>query len=159
MWWRCSAVIFVFGINYIINCMKKLNCILLVDDHEAENYYNNFILSEAGVSNHIKTAFNGVEALEYLKNSAENNQNDLYPKPELILLDINMPRMNGFEFLEEYKKIDEDVKSSTTVIMLTSSSYDDDHIRAAQFKDVKEYLIKPLTIEAFNELINKHFRN
>lgn len=137
--------------------MKKLNCILLVDDYEADNYFNNYILKEAEVCNHIQIALNGEEALEYLNKSSENDQNGLHPKPELIFLDINMPRMNGFEFLEEYQKLDESLKSSIIIIMLTTSLNPDERARALQIEEVKEFMNKPLSPETIHELINKYF--
>jgi CheY-like chemotaxis protein len=137
--------------------MKKLNCILLVDDYDADNYYNNFILKEAAVCNHIKIALNGIEALKYLKNSAAIYQNESDPKPELIFLDINMPRMNGFEFLEEYQKLNESFKSSIIIIMLTTSLNPADKIKASQIKEVKEFILKPLNSELIHKLIDKYF--
>lgn len=135
--------------------MKKLNCILLVDDYEADNYYNDFILKDVAVSKHVKIALNGVEALEYLRKAGENDQ--MFPRPDLIFLDINMPRMNGFEFLEEYQKLDETFKSSIIIIMLTTSLNPDDKIKASRIKEVKDYINKPLSTEMIFDLIAKHF--
>jgi CheY-like chemotaxis protein len=137
--------------------MKKLNCILLVDDYDADNYYNNFILKDASVSNHVNIALNGVEALEYLRKSGEYDHNGLFPRPELIFLDINMPLMNGFEFLEKFKMFDVSFKSSTRIIILTTSLNPDDRARALQINEVKDFINKPLTIELIHQLIAKHF--
>ena len=77
---------------------KKLNCILLIDDDSDDNEYHEIILRKLAITEKIDIAINGVEAIKYLKTK------DRVP-PELIFLDINMPKMNGWEFLEEYKNI------------------------------------------------------
>ena len=139
--------------------MKKLNSILLVDDNPAENYYNKFIINELCFCNHIIVVGNGLKALEYLQKSWQQNQTGSFPRPELIFLDINMPCMNGFEFLEEYKKLDQEFKSKIIIVMLVNSFDPDDRAKALQTKEVKEFFYKPLTHELIHQLLTKHFYN
>jgi len=136
--------------------MKKLNCILLVEDNYADNYYNQFIITEADVCNFIPIALNGLEALDYMIKAGELNQIE-FPVPDIILLDINMPCMNGFEFLEKYKKLDEALKSKVLIVMLTTSINPEDRKRAKSYNEISEYLSKPLDIEILHEIIDKYF--
>jgi len=137
--------------------MKKVNCILLVDDNSADNYFNEYIIMHGDICNHTKVAINGLEALAYLKKAGEPNQTESFPKPDIIFLDINMPRMNGFEFLDEYKKQDEALKSKALIIMLTTSVNPDDKIRAMAYNEVNEFHTKPLSIEVIQEIMDRHF--
>ncbi len=137
--------------------MKKINCILLVDDNNADNVYHKIIITEADVCNYIRAVTNGREALDYIIKSGEPNQTESFPKPDIIYLDINMPGMNGFEFLEEYKKLDEKLKSKVLIIMLTTSLNPDDRERALTFKEVTEFQNKPITVEILHETIKKYF--
>jgi CheY-like chemotaxis protein len=137
--------------------MKKINCILLVDDNPADNTYHSIIIKEADVCNHIKIATSGLEALNYIINSGDANQSESFPKPELVYLDINMPGMNGFEFLEEYHKLDEKLKSKILIVMLTTSLNIEDKKRAIETEEVTEFENKPLTVELVQETIEKYF--
>jgi CheY-like chemotaxis protein len=138
--------------------MKKLNCILLVDDNPADNEFHRIKIKKADVCNQIKVVTSGQAALDYLHKSGEPGQAEEFPKPDLIYLDINMPGMNGFEFLEEYKKLDENLKSKVVIVMLTTSLNPDDRERALSTKQVTEFQNKPLTIETLHDIIEKHFK-
>lgn len=137
--------------------MKKINCILLVDDNPGDNYFNEYIIKETRVYNHIRVVINGLEALAYLRKSGDQSHAESFPKPDLIFLDINMPRMNGFEFLEEYKKLDESLKSKVLIVMLTTSLNPEDRKRAMNTNEVSEFQTKPLSIEVLHEIIERHF--
>ena len=135
--------------------MKKLNCILLVDDDETTNFYNHYLLKKAEVAESIQIVKNGKEALNYLTN--HSGEAGAYPQPDLIFLDINMPVMDGFEFLEAYSQLDEKIKGKVVVCMLTTSLHEDDLNRAKQFVELSDYLYKPLKNEGLLEIIEKHF--
>jgi CheY-like chemotaxis protein len=131
---------------------RKLNCILLVDDDPDDNAFHKIIIQKMNIVNHIDVVGNGLEALEYLK------KEDQIP-PELIFLDINMPKMNGWEFLEKYKYLDEEQKARVVIMILTTSANPDDIKRAKEIKEVTGYETKPLSKELLSEILNKHFQD
>lgn len=135
---------------------NKLNCILLVDDDEGTNFYNEIIIEKASLTNHIEITLNGKEAIEYITyNRVDNEDIIIHPKPVLILLDINMPVMDGWEFLEVYQDLK--AKHKTIIVMLTTSSNPDDRTRAASILDVADFKNKPLSVKILNEIMEKHF--
>lgn len=129
---------------------KKLNCVLLVDDDHEDCWYHQIIINKMDMTHSIKTAANGLEALEILR---DENQ----VTPELIFLDINMPKMNGWEFLEEYRHLDIKQKARITILMLTTSANPSDLKRAKEIEDVTGYKTKPLTIEMLTDIMNNYF--
>jgi CheY-like chemotaxis protein len=82
---------------------RKFDSILLIDDKVAENRYNQIILQRMKIIDRVEIAVNGEEALKILEDASPDAS-------ILIVLDLNMPRMNGWEFLEEYEKMDADKK-------------------------------------------------
>jgi len=137
--------------------MKTINCILLIDDNPADNEFHMIKIKKAQVCKHIKIAIDGPKALDYLIKSGQEGQSETYPKPDLIFLDINMPGMNGFEFLEEYHKLDDKLKSKVVIVMLSTSLNPDDQKKATENKDVMEFQNKPLDIKTLQETIDKYF--
>ncbi|MEK7254129.1 MAG: response regulator [Bacteroidota bacterium] len=136
--------------------MKQLNCILLVEDNYATNILHKRILENLDATRHIQIAENGEEAIEYLENAVHAN-GEKCPNPELIFLDINMPRMNGWEFLEEYRKRQLSNQQRVIIIMLTTSPNPDDEAKASTNPDIAGYVRKPLLPRAVKELMNKYF--
>lgn len=133
--------------------MKRLNLILLVDDDETTNYLNKRLLNNLAIAERIEVATNGEEALKFLQtNHAAGN-----PNPELILLDIKMPVMDGFEFLEEYDQLPSELKNCVLVMMLTSSASFYDLERLKQYNTVQRHISKPLQESHIQEIMETYF--
>ncbi|MFZ5551767.1 MAG: response regulator [Bacteroidota bacterium] len=137
---------------------KKLNCVLLVDDDEGTNFLNRMILEKTGVAEKIETVFNGKEALEYLTSTGRYIKNGkTYPQPVLILLDINMPVMDGWEFMEAYHNLPDHQKGKIVIVMLTTSFNPDDRQRAEKITEISGYSNKPLSEQMLRDILQKYF--
>lgn len=131
---------------------KKLSNILLVDDDTYCNEYHRRLLNKMNCVERIHTARDGQAALDFL--TKKNNRK--YPAPEIIFLDISMPGMGGWMFLEEYKKLDDDVKAKTIIIMTTSLSIKDTE-KALNSYSVNGFYNKYLTESDVTEILTKYF--
>jgi CheY-like chemotaxis protein len=131
---------------------KKLNCILLVDDDPDDNMYHHIILDEMNIAHRIDVALNGLDALAYLKNNK-------LEAPEIIFLDLNMPKMNGWEFLEHYKHLNKEQKARVVLVILTTSANPDHIKKAKEIEEVTGFETKPLTKQMLHNLLNKHFKD
>lgn len=137
---------------------KKLNCVLLVDDDKGTNFINQMIIKKAGITDHVQTVLNGKEALDFITNKGEfEKAGDVFPQPMLTLLDINMPVMDGWEFLEAYHALEEHQKGKIIIIMLTTSLNPDDKTRADDISEVSDFKSKPLSMETLNDIMETHF--
>ena len=132
---------------------QKLNCILLIDDSEPTNFLHKKIIGKADCANKCVAFESAEKALHYLK----SEENGHYPQPDLIFLDINMPRMNGWEFLEHYKKLPLAQQGKIVVVMLTTSLNPDDKKTAVNNGYLDDFINKPLTVDRLNNVLTKYF--
>ncbi len=134
--------------------MVNINSIMLVDDDDISNYVTKDIVDAAQIVEDVFIAMNGQEALDIIKEKKEDGSLN-HLSPMLVFLDINMPVMDGFEFLEAYEvEIDEDTRDDIHVVMLTSST-DDQDVRRAKLHTISGYIPKPLTKEKLTEVLSK----
>ncbi|WP_425148533.1 response regulator [Deinococcus sp.] len=117
--------------------------ILLVEDSEADVFLTREAFAEEGILNRLHVVHDGVEAMSFLRRQAEYTG---VPRPDVILLDINMPRKNGLEVLAELKADAE--LSSIPVIVMTTSEAEQDVLRSYQ-NHASSYVVKPVEFERF----------
>jgi CheY-like chemotaxis protein len=133
---------------------KAIKCIMLVDDNPHDNFFHEREIRKTGGENTVIVKNSGREALDYLS----SNKIDPDVQPDLIFLDINMPGMNGWEFLKEYSLLDEEIRNGAIVIMLTTSSNSDDMTKAKACGFVLDYITKPLTKEVMEDIASRYFK-
>ena len=128
----------------------KLDCIMLIDDDEPTNFINERIIRHSGISSAVKICESGADALDFLEEQSS------HPQPGIILLDINMPGMNGWEFLDHYEKLSAEKRAGIILAILSTSMNPDDEKRAALRSSVDLFLSKPLTIEQIKSLVDRY---
>jgi CheY-like chemotaxis protein len=128
----------------------KYKSIMLIDDSDIDNMVNKHILSKNNVAEHIIVFTSANDALTYFSENKTTTDEMLIPK--IILLDINMPIMNGFGFLVEFEKITSENLKDTKVIMLTSSVDPNDIRRSKDYSSVISFISKPLSLEHLDEI-------
>lgn len=133
--------------------MQTLKRIMLIDDNEDDNWYHERVIKKNHADTKVVTVQSGNEALELL----QTESTDHLAHPELIFLDINMPGMNGWQFLEEYKQMNYKGIRSIVVIMLTTSDSPEDIEKAQKINILSDFKTKPLTKDMLDEIIAKHF--
>lgn len=120
-----------------------LKNVLLIEDSADDQFISENMFRRTLGDVQVTCAFDGIEGLELLAN--ENY------RPDLILLDINMPRMNGLQFLKAYGS-EQDPNIPPVVVMLTSSEQDQDKQESLSYACVKEYIVKPIRKEDISTL-------
>lgn len=139
------------------NAAKPLNLILLVDDDETTNFVNMRLLANMKIAEDIKAVKNGKEAIEFLKEACSESPKPGFVCPDLIFLDIKMPVMDGFTFLEKYKEEGLDKLDHVIIMMLTSSASFYDLERLKQYSKVRQHLSKALTEADVREILKNYF--
>ena len=128
--------------------MENQVSILLVDDDEVDCMNVQRAFKRSNIINPLHVAHNGVDALDMLRGN--NGQQMLDPTPRIILLDINMPKMNGLEFLKELRN-DKGLHTISVFIMTTSND-DKDRFEAYNY-NVAGYIVKPISFENFVQAV------
>ncbi|NCI45631.1 response regulator [Sediminibacterium soli] len=126
--------------------------VLCVDDDSISLTISQLLLKRTGFAEDVVTAIDGSDALSYFENLFATSADPVANAPELILLDINMPVMNGWEFLEVYVPQYADKLTSTRIVILSSTIDPEDFALAKQYPVVVEFISKPLSIENLEEL-------
>ena len=132
-----------------MNMNSRPVSILLVDDDEINNFISIKLIKKALLNTEITACLNGKFAIDQL---LEITQKDPSKLPDYILLDINMPIMNGWEFLEEYVKYKIDPTGKTKIFIISSSVFSNDISKAKSYPLVKDFISKPLNVEKITEL-------
>ncbi|UII79463.1 response regulator [Flagellimonas sp. CMM7] len=133
--------------------MRRLKSVLLVDDDDTTNFLNRFFVKQLDSGLTVNTATNGKEAIHFLETTSDEDF-----MPCLLILDTNMPTMNGWEFLDAFdKKFDEGFKEKIVVVMLTALDTEETTALALANPNVKGTGQKPLSDLKFKALIKKYF--
>lgn len=134
--------------------MKELSSILLIDDDPLTGILHKRIIEGLNISSRIEIADSGEAALQLIEQYIRSGNEEKIP--QLILLDINMPFMDGYQFLEAYHSLEFNHKDSVVVAVLTTSFRHKDKIRVKEYQ-IQDYIEKPLTEERMMELMEQHF--
>lgn len=130
---------------------KRLN-IILVDDNDIDIVVNTQLLKLANFTENIVSFHSGTQVLDYIRNNAE----ELEAFDNVLLLDIQMPVTDGFETLQMFEELSEDIRKNFKVFMLSSSIDRNDIIKAEQNQTILKVLEKPLDVYLLRRLLENH---
>lgn len=131
--------------------MNNVSIICIIDDDEVYQFTATHSLKSLGVAKKILVFSDGEDAYQFLHDNI-GNSNEL---PDIIFLDIRMPYMDGWAFLEEYTRIKSKLPKKITIYMVSSSVDTSDVERAKSISDVSDYIIKPITSDQFQTLVER----
>ena len=134
--------------------INKTLKVLIIDDDDVSNFIYRKVIENCNFAKKIEDFQRAQQALQYLIDNLENFEDF----PDLIFLDINMPIMNGWEFLEEYiTRVWPQLPKRSVLCMLSSSVYKEDIGRAESYEQIDEYISKPLTKDHIRMIVKKYF--
>ena len=136
----------------IENPEYKYNSVLLIDDSDLDNFINEKMLESNNFSKSIHVSTNGKVALDFVTHHISPDGVNKETYPDVMFVDLNMPVMNGFEFIENLKKIDADKLSKCKIVILTSSIHREDRLKAEKIDKSILFVNKPLTNELLKTL-------
>lgn len=129
--------------------MSKREIICIIDDDKVYQYTATKSIQSTDVVKRILVFDDGEKAYQYLTENFSTREN----LPDIIFLDINMPYMDGWEFMEEFVKLKPKLTKKITIYMVSSSIQEEDINRAKSLEEISDYIIKPIAPDTFIELI------
>ena len=132
-----------------MNFNSRSVSVLLVDDDEINNFISIKLIKKALLNTEIMACLNGKFAIDQL---VDIQRRDPEKMPDYILLDINMPIMNGWEFLDEFKRLNIDAVGKCKIFIISSSVFSNDINKARSYPLVKDFISKPLNVDKIVEL-------
>ncbi len=130
----------------------KYNNVLLVDDNELDNFINEKMVEAQFYAKNVYVCTNGKSALEFINNLIASGGAINGTYPDVMFIDLNMPIMNGFEFIEDFQKINDPKLLECKIVILTSSISNSDKIKAEKIGSSISFVNKPLTNEILDGL-------
>ena len=127
----------------------------IIDDDKLHHFGMKRIMNYINIPTHVLQFYNGLQALDFIR----ENLDKLFNLPNLMFLDVNMPVMNGWQFLDEFIKLIPSQNRRTTIYMVTSSISEIDIMKAASYQEITEYVIKPASVEQVKELLVSYTRS
>ena len=127
--------------------------VMVIDDNQIDRYIIETVIKKAGFAEEVISRESARSALKYLEEYANNHE----ALPQVIFLDINMPAMDGWEFLTQYKMLTKKATKTIVIVMLTTSLNPDDEMKSKEIKEVYGYRNKPLTRLMLEEIAIKYF--
>ncbi|MES2618047.1 MAG: response regulator [Bacteroidota bacterium] len=131
--------------------MSKPFIICIVDDDKIYQYTTSKMIEANNIAKRIMVFSDGEEAMNFMTDNIANNT-DL---PDVIFLDVNMPIMDGWQFLEKYVDLKPRIGKKITLFMISSSNDPDDVERSKRISEISDYIIKPVTAQQFKEIIEE----
>lgn len=128
---------------------------MLIDDNADDNFFHERVINKCHAADVVVSKQTSRDALKFLKSLNQSNQK---MHPDLIFLDINMPGMNGWEFLDEYNALDAGIVNQAIIVILTTSENPDDKLKVEEMNIACDFRTKPLTHRMLNEVIDKYFK-
>ena len=134
----------------------SIDKVILIDDDETSIFLTSLFINNLDMDIKIRTALNGIQGLEILEN--ELFERNYTQSPILILLDIKMPKMNGWQFLRAFEdRFPKDLRKKVVIVMLTVSEEEQDILKSIKSPLVQQFIHKPISDESLFEILENHF--
>ena len=132
--------------------IKKIPLMGIIDDDTIYQFILTSIINKNRLAENILSFSDGEKAIQYFMNNKTNSEKI----PDILFLDVNMPIMDGWMFIEEYARIKKEIIKKTAIFMLSSSVNPIDIERAGKIAEISDYIIKPIKLEEVKRIFDNH---